>query len=128
MQPKKIVWMSRHSPTPSQLTELERLFPGYTLHIDPNPFSSAADIVARFKAAKGDEMLVVAPWTVIRELIKLGIRPIYAEMKAMPLDDPSVEVRLGTKRKRGYKFVRFHYCEDVALKLTPIPEPEAVCT
>ena len=41
---------------------------------------AAASLQKRFNEAGGDEMVVVAPWAVMRELIRLGIRPIYAEM------------------------------------------------
>ena len=118
---KTVVWVSRHVPLESQKTELERLFPGHRLVIEKRPFSSAEQIVRRFREAGGDEMVVVAPWSVMRQIIKLGIRPIYAEMKPSTAEDAeSVVVSGRSKRRRYYRFVGFSYCTDVSLKLEPI--------
>jgi hypothetical protein len=116
--------MSRHAPLASQKIALEKLFPGHQLIIEKRPFSSAEQIVNRFRAVAGDEMVVVAPWSVVRQLIRLGIKPIYAEMKpTSAADGEAVTVPGKSKRKRYYKFVGFHYCTDVSLKLEPIPIP-----
>lgn len=121
---KKIIWMSRHAPTLSQLRELDRLFPGHNLQFDPASFSGADDIVARFRANKGDEMVVVAPWTVIRAITKRGIQPIYAEMKQVPCHRGSHEVSIGEgKRRRCYEFVKFYHCASVKLDLIEIQPP-----
>ena len=123
-QAKTIVWMSRHAPLPSQIAELERLFPGHTLVIEKRPFSSAKQIMQRFHEAGANEMVTVAPWSVIRELIKLGIKPIYAEMKQVPAAEGETTVVVGrSKKKRYYKFLRFAYCTDVSLTLIPIEPP-----
>jgi hypothetical protein len=117
---RKIVWISRHVPTNSQLVELERLFPGCHLHIDARSFSNAQEIMGRFREVRGDEMVVVAPWTVMRELIRLGAHPLYAEMKEVPCDSSEVEVRIPSKRRRCYKFIRFLWCEGVKLDLREV--------
>jgi hypothetical protein len=128
MSGKTIVWMSRHAPLPSQLKELERLFPKYHLLLEKRPFSSAMQIIRRFRAVGGDEMVVVAPWSVIRELIKLGMKPIYAEMvQVHAADDAETTIITGrSQRKRYYKFLRFAYCTDVSLTLVPIEAPVKV--
>lgn len=125
MAGKVIMWMSRHAPLPSQIKELERLFPKHRLVVDKRPFSSAAQIVRRFQLEKADEMVTVAPWSVIRELIKLGIKPIYAEMvQVSAADDADTTIITGrSKKKRYYKFLRFAYCTDVKLTLVPIEPP-----
>ena len=116
---KTIVWMSRHRPLPVQLKELERLFPKHKLIMETRPFSSADQIVKRFRKAGGDELIAVAPWSVIRELIKLGLRPIYAEMeKVNQVEDR--ETTITTDEGRHYRFIRFSWCIDVRLKLEPI--------
>jgi hypothetical protein len=125
---KKIIWMSRHAPLTSQKQELERLFPGHELILETKAFSSAEQIKKRFLEAGGDEMVIVAPWAVMRELIRLGIRPIYAEMlqitatRARAMDPGEVATITTGKssRKRYYRFLRFSYCTDVSLKLEPI--------
>jgi hypothetical protein len=122
---KTIVWMSRHAPLASQLKELERLFPKHKLIIEKRPFTSVAQILKRFRDVGGDEMVTVAPWSVIRELIKLGIKPIYAEMvQVSAADDADTTIITGrSKKKRYYKFLRFAYCTDVSLTLVPIEPP-----
>lgn len=127
---KTIVWMSRHSPLVSQLKELERLFPGHSLIIDRRAFSSAAQIVQRFHEALGDEMVVVAPDSVVRELIRLGIRPIYAEMQQVSTagEAETTIVANRSKRRRYYRFVKFHYCVGIPRLLEPIPEANASST
>lgn len=119
MTPKRIVWMSRHPPTSTQSLELERLFPAHVLIVDARSFSGADQIVSRFHHERGDEMVVVAPWTVIRELVKRGLQPIYAEMRQVPCADPH-EVVLGGRHRRCYRFVRFMHCRGVKLDLVPI--------
>jgi hypothetical protein len=123
--PTKIVWMSRHAPTATQLVELARLFPAHDLHFDPAPFSDADEIVKRFHALGADEMVVVAPWTVIRAITKRGIRPIYAEMAQIPCSSAhEVSINSGRKR-RCYRFVKFHRCSSVKLELSDITPPAA---
>jgi len=123
-KPKTIVWVSRHAPLESQKEALDKLFPGHQLVIEKRPFSSAEMIVRRFREVGGDEMVTVAPWSVIRQIIRLGIKPIYAEMKpASAADAESVVVAGRSKKKRYYRFVGFHYCNGVELQLEPIPIP-----
>lgn len=121
-KPKTIVWMSRHAPLNSQKIALEKLFPKHVLIMEKRPFSSAEQIVKRYQDVGGDEMVVVAPWSVMRQLIRLGIKPIYAEMvPTSAADAESVIVNGRSKKRRYYRFVGFHYCTDVSLKLEPIP-------
>jgi hypothetical protein len=120
IKPTRVVWMSRHSPTLSQLTELGRIYPQHELIFDTRAFDSADQIVQRFKEVKGDELVVVAPWSVIRAIIKAGVRPIHAEMQQVPCDGPDAEVIVQGTRRRCYKFVSFSRCTSVALTLEPL--------
>jgi hypothetical protein len=113
----KIMWMSQHVPTKRQLTTLEALFPSYELIIDARAFDSADDIIARYRASSAEEIVVVAPLTVIRELVRRGIHPIWAEMRQIPCQSHDVEVR--TKR-RCYKFVRFKRVNGLEFKTSDI--------
>jgi hypothetical protein len=115
----KIMWVSQHAPTPRQITTLEALFPSHHLIIDPRPFGGADDIIARYHEAQADEMVVVAPLTVIRELIKRGIKPLYAEMRQVPCNSKHAEVRLPNGR-RCWRFIRFQRITAVNVKLEPI--------
>jgi len=105
----KIYWVSRHDPLPAQRRELERLFgPGVEVQQDPRPFSNAEDIAARVKAAGADEVVVVAPLSVIQRLTELGIRPLWAEMEAIPAKgDLDPEWETDAPGGRRYRFRRF---------------------
>jgi len=99
----RILWVSRHEPLPSQEAALKERFGEIEIHRDPRPFSSAEDIYDRFRRGGYDEMVVVAPLSVIAKLCELGIRPLWAEMKVV--HDPSeAEVQASG---RLYRFVRF---------------------
>ena len=101
---KKVYWMSRHSPLPSQVAELRRLYGGdVVIEQDPNPFSSADDIVERFRKSGADELLVVAPLSVIAQLVQRGIKPLWAEMEVVQNPDEAEVEAAG----RYYRFVRF---------------------
>lgn len=119
--PAKIVWMSRHSPTPSQVRELERLFPGHDFQVETRPFSGASQIVKRFHDTGATEMVVVAPWTVLNELVKLGLKPLVAKMENVPCDSKEAEIVLGHgRRRRCQRFVRFERCIGIDMITKPI--------
>ena len=100
----RILWMSRHNPLPSQIAELKRLFGEETEVVkDPQPFSSAEDIAERFRTRRYDDIVVVAPLSVLSRLCELGIRPLWAEMEVVK-DPVKAEVSAGG---RLYRFVRF---------------------
>ena len=100
---KKILWLSRHSILPSQVRELRRLFGDDAIIFqDPRPFDDARDIVKRFREGGYDEIVVVAPLSVIQRLTELGIRPLWAEMKVCDPEEAETTVS-----GRPYKFVKF---------------------
>lgn len=112
---KRIVWLSRHPPLPRQLAALKDLFPNCTLIHDTNTFNSAADIMARIASHAADEAVVVAPLLVTKQLLRLGLHPLWAEMQSIPCSDPAVEVRL---KNHCYRFVRFHRITGISLQLS----------
>lgn len=104
---KRILWVSRHRPLEAQLAELRRLFGGDTeVTIDPQPFDDAADIARR---ARGyDEVVVVAPLSVIARLVEMGVRPLWAEMAQLADRPASVDpTRHVCTAGRWYEFRRF---------------------
>lgn len=121
----KILWLSKHSPLPSQLAELRRLFgPSVVMHPDPRPFSDAHDIARRFRESGAQELVAVAPLSVIKALCELGIQPLWAEMERC--DSAGAEVKTGRNGhgvSRGtfsYKFVRFRRVTGVDLKFEEV--------
>lgn len=112
----KIVWFSRHPALPSQITELRRLY-GADVQIitDPNPFGSARDIMERFRCAGGDEMVVVAPLSVLGRLCDLGIKPLWADMEQVPVEEAEV-----VAVRRGYRFIRFRRVKRLVLEFEEV--------
>lgn len=112
----RIIWFSRHLPLQRQIQELKRLF-GEDVQIiqDPRPFSNAEDIIQRFRKMEGDEMVVVAPLSVLGKLCELGLKPLWAEMQQVSPDQAEVIVN-----GRGYRFVKFRRIKRLALEFEDI--------
>lgn len=117
----KIMWLSRHKPTKRQIAELQRLFGPVAIEWDNRRFSGADDIVERFRETKADEMVLVGPLTLFRELVKRGIKPLYATMEQVKNGSPETEVQY---RGRSYKFVDFKRVVALNLVLEPITPRE----
>jgi len=105
--------MSRHRPLPVQ----ERALPDYLgedvrIEQDPNPFSNAEEIVRRYRCGGYDDMVVVAPLSVIARLVDLGIRPIWCEMEVVS-EDEHCDIKY---RDRRYAFRRFRRIRRVAVE------------
>lgn len=106
---KKIYWVSRHEPLPAQRRELEKVFgPGVEIVADPRPFSSAEEIVSRFREVGAEEMVIVAPLNVIQRLTELGLRPLLAEMEAIePVGELDPDREVDAPGGRRYRFRHF---------------------
>lgn len=105
----KILWMSRHAPLPSQVAELKRLFrPDVRVEQYPRPFDSAEDIHTLYRRGGYDDLVVVAPLSVLVRLVDLNVRPLWAEM--VQVENPD-EAEVTMPRRDGrvdfYKFTRF---------------------
>jgi hypothetical protein len=104
----KIYWASQHEPLASQVRALEAAA-GEPCEIlrDPRPFDSAQHIADRFAASKADDIVVVAPLSVLDRLCRLGIRPIWCEMDTVrgPRDGGEVQANGRWYAFRGLKRV-----------------------
>lgn len=98
----RILWLSRHKPLESQLLELSRLFGHVQVVQDSDPFSSAEDIKQRFENGGYDDIVVVAPLSVIQRLTELGIKPLWAEMEVTTPEEAEVYAS-----GRPYRFKQF---------------------
>ena len=78
---KKIIWFSQHKPIEKQIEELRRVFGEVSVEIHPKPFANAKEVLKIYREMKGEEMVVVAPLSVIQHLLNLGIKPLFAEME-----------------------------------------------
>ncbi len=109
---KKILWMSRHSCLPCQIAELERLFGEVKVISYPHPFDSAKDIVQRFRDGGYDDIVVVAPLSVLGHLVDLGIKPLWTEMRELPRgQEADVIYRNRPYRFEGFKRVKALHLE-----------------
>jgi len=111
---KRILWMSRHIPGSSQIEGLRKMFGEDVVVVqEPRPFDDARQIVQRFRSGGFDDMVVVAPLSVIAVLCQEGIRPLWSE--AAEENDPK-KIEFRGARGQGYRFVRFRRIVRVALE------------
>ena len=122
---KRIYWVSRHEPLPTQVKELKRIYGNdMFLMVDHKSFASAKEIAGRFIRANADEMVLVAPLTVCRAILNLGIRPLWAEMREVR--GAKTEVKAAGKRERidrverCYQFVRFLRLVGIDIRLVEL--------
>lgn len=109
---KKILWLSQHQPFPRQVAELRWLFGDVEVRQDVNSFSSAEEIICRVREGGYDEVVVVAPLSVVAKLCELGLRPLWAEMEqTQSRRDAEVSAR-----GRFYRFVKFRRIKAVRLE------------
>lgn len=118
----KIKWLSRHKALESQRRELENLFGEILLLQDSNPFSNAREILKRFREGGFDEIVAVAPLSVIAHLTELGIKPLWAEMKQVQ-NDGSAEV---VTKDRYYRFVCFKRIKSIRMEFEEIEKKKKV--
>lgn len=106
-----IYWASRHAPLPSQLEALKKLY-GEEVKViqDPRPFASAEEIVERYRESGANDIVVVAPLSVLARLTELGVKPLYAQMSLVSPEKAEVVVN-----GRGYRFEKFLRIERVEI-------------
>jgi len=110
---KKILWMSQHKPLEKQIKTLKMVFGNDTIiDQDPLPFSSAEEILKRYKAGGYNEMVVVAPLSVIARLVDLGIKPLWCDMECLTSQE-SADI---SYRGRYYRFIGFKRIKTVQVE------------
>lgn len=111
--------MSQHSPERRQLEALRRLFgDDVSVEQDPRPFDSAEKIADRFRAEGYDDIVVVAPLSVIGRLVDLNLRPLWSQMDQV---DPKTGNPDIVYRGRGYRFNRFRRVKALHLEFEELP-------
>jgi hypothetical protein len=108
---KKILWMSRHPWLKSQEEELKRIFGEVKIKQIPTPFMSAEKVVEIYKKGGYDEMVIVAPLSVIAKITEMGIKPLWAEMEIVSKKEAEVEAA-----GRYYRFVKFRRIKKVKME------------
>ncbi|MBO3801787.1 MAG: hypothetical protein JTT12_05665 [Candidatus Brockarchaeota archaeon] len=122
---KRILWVSRHPVLASQLKALKELFGDVSVDIlfqRSNAqyliqYLSAEDIVASMKEGEYDEVVVVAPLSVIAKLCELGVKPLWAEMEQVPPEQAETEAN-----GRYYRFKRFRRIKGIKIEFEDFGE------
>lgn len=80
---KHVLWLSRHSPLREQVSGLQRLYGNdVVVAVDNNlAYSPALTIKAVYEKEGYDDMVIVAPLSVIARITELGIHPLWADMQ-----------------------------------------------
>ena len=109
---KRVLWVSRHTPEQKQIAALQAMF-GHDTEVvqDQNSFSSAEDIAERYRNGGYDDMVVVAPLSVIDHLTRQGIYLLYSQMDQVK----SAKEADFSYRNRHFKFNRFRRIKEVRI-------------
>lgn len=112
--PKKVLWVSQHSMQGVQMGCLRRMY-GKDVEVveDTRPFDSAEVIIHRVRDGGYDDVIVVAPYSVLDRMCKLGLRPLWADAEQVfnrKQADWSV-------RDRHYRFLGFSRVKELKLVL-----------
>ncbi len=111
---KRILWMSRHQPHQHQVEALRELYgKDAVVEQESRPFDDAHQVARRFREGRFDDMVIVAPLSVIQVLCTEGIRMLWSE--AVEENDPA-RIEFRGARNQGYRFVRFRRIKRVALE------------
>ncbi len=74
-----VLWVSRHRPLTVQVEALRKLYgPDVWVKRDPHPFANVDEVIDRFKRSGAIDMVIVAPLSVIHQLVQRGIKPLHA--------------------------------------------------
>lgn len=111
---KKILWMSRHAPHRRQVEELQQRYGQDTVvEQESRPFDDARQIAKRFLDGGYDDMVIVAPLSVIQVLCNEGIKMLWSEATE---ENDADKIEFRGARGQGYRFVRFRRIKRVALE------------
>lgn len=80
----KILWLSRHHPDEGKERELRRVFGEVDVVVDDRPLSpdGANDVLGRMRSGGFEEVVLVAPTSILDGLVRKGIEPLWPKMSA----------------------------------------------
>ena len=119
---KKILWVSRHSMHGVQMGALRRMFGAdVVVEEEKRPFDSAEKIVRRYNQGDYNDIIVVAPYSVLTRMVDLGLRPLWSEAEIV--QDPKLaDWRV---KNRLYRFRRFRRVRRLVMEFDDLgPEAE----
>ena len=111
--------MSRHSPHRRQIETLQETYGSdVVIEQEAKPFDDARQISRRFKEGGYDDMVLVAPLSVIAVLCGEEIKSLWSE--AIEENDPA-KIEFHGVRGQGFRFVRFRRLKRLALEFEGYP-------
>jgi len=115
---KNILWVSKHNPIPKQIKELKKLHGEQINLIQLDGFRDVNNILDHFYQNHCHDMVIVAPLSVIMEINKRGIRPLWSEMEpALPGTADT------TANGRYYKFKGFKRLKKIKIEFCDPKQP-----
>lgn len=115
----RIAWLSKYVPLDSQKAELDRLFGPHELVVDTRQFRNAGEIRWWIQQQCGiNEVVIVAPLTLIKHLCEDGMRPLFAVMKSAEPGTPGAEI--AGDRGNHFGFSHFERVVSVEMKTEPV--------
>ena len=116
---KRVLWVSQHPMHGVQMGALRRMY-GADVKVtaDNRPFDSAKVIVRRVREGGYDDVIVVAPYSVLDRMCKLGLRPLWAEAEIVQHKSQSD----WSVRNRHYRFAGFKRVQELRLVLEDLGE------
>lgn len=110
---KRILWVSRHEPLESQIRELQKIYNDEVRIEKMDSFKDVSHIVREFQRGGYDDILIVAPLSVIQEVARRGVKPLWAEMEQVSPEEAETEAS-----GRYYRFKEFRRIEEVKIIFT----------
>ena len=111
MKKKKVLILSRHPLLKSQMTALWQLFGDYVCVIqEKKPLKTAEEAVKRFREGGFDDIVAIAPLSMIAKMIDLGVKPLWPVL--VPCEPDEAEV---VRFNRPYRFKEFKRITSVLL-------------
>ena len=111
----KILWVSRHPILEVEVRWLEDRFG--EIKIDQiSSFGPAEELIEKFKKGGYDEILVIAPLTVIRKICEAGIHPLWIQAEEAS-DSNEADF---TYRGKHYRFVEIRRIRGIKVELEEV--------
>lgn len=113
-------WFSRHDPLPAQRRALNELFPNVPILVHKRLFVDAEEIAGRVQP--DDEVVIVAPLSLIAKLLDLGLQPLWPMMEPTTEDYAKAHLDecVSAPRDRWQKFLCFRRLVRIELRFEEV--------
>lgn len=109
---KKILWLSGHSMNGIQMPALRRIFGADVQLVERVGFvGNAEQIVRAYREGGFDDLIIVAPLSVISRVVELGVHPLWSEAVICSREQMDWETS-----GRYYRFARFRKIRRLAFE------------